>query len=79
MGADQDVHATGREPGDRLLLLGGGAKARDVLDVDRVVGQALGEGAVVLLGEDRRGREHQHLLALAGGLEGRAQATSVLP
>ena len=29
--------------------------------------------AFLLLGEDRGGREHQHLLALAGGLEGGAQ------
>ena len=44
-----------------------------MLDVDRIVGEALGERAVVLLGEDRGGREHQHLLALTGRLEGGAQ------
>ncbi len=73
VGADQDVHATLGEPRDRRLLLGGRAEARDVVDRDWVVGEALGEGAEVLLGEDRGGREHQHLLALCGGLERGAQ------
>ncbi len=73
MGADQDVDAPLREALDRGLLLGGGAEARDVLERERVVGEALGEGAVVLLGEDRRRHEHQHLLAVAGRLEGGAQ------
>ena len=54
----------------RLFLLSGRAKARDVLDVHGVVGQALGESPVVLLGEDRGGHQHQDLLALGRGLEG---------
>ncbi len=41
VGPDQDVHGAAREAGERRLLLGGRAKARDVLDRDRVVGQAL--------------------------------------
>jgi hypothetical protein len=41
--------------------------------VNGVVLQALGEGAEVLLGEDRGRRQHQHLLAVVGGLERRAQ------
>ena len=73
MGADQDVDAALGEALDRLALLGGGAEARDVLERERVVGEPLGERAVVLLGEDRRGHEHQHLLALGGRLEGGAQ------
>ncbi len=44
-----------------------------MVDRHRVVGEALGEGAEVLLGEDRRRRQHQHLLALRGGLERSAQ------
>ena len=44
-----------------------------MLEREGVVGEALGERAVVLLGEDRGGHQHQHLLALGGGLEGRAQ------
>ena len=51
----------------------GGAEARDVLDRERVVAQALGERAEVLLGEDRRRHEHQHLLAGVGRLERGAQ------
>ena len=73
MGADQDVDAALAEALDRLALLGGAAEARDVLDRERVVGEALAEGAVVLLGEDRRRREHEHLLAVGGGLERGAQ------
>ena len=73
VGADQDVHAPLGEALDRRFLLGRRAKARDVLERERVVGQALGERAVVLLGEDRRRHQHQHLLAVVRRLEGRAQ------
>ena len=73
MGADEDVDLALGEALDRLALLGGRAEAADVLDRERVVAQALGEGAEVLLGEDRRRREHQHLLAVVGGLERGAQ------
>ena len=73
VGADEDVHLALGEAGDRVLLLGGRAEARDVLDRHRVVLEALGEGAVVLLGQDRRRRQHHHLLAVLGGLEGGAQ------
>ena len=58
---------------DDLLLLLGRAEARDVVDGEGVVLQPLGEVAVVLLGEDRRRREDQHLPAVVGGLERRAQ------
>ena len=44
-----------------------------MLERERVVRQALREGAVVLLREDRRRHQHQHLLAVLGGLERRAQ------
>ena len=73
MGADQDVDLALGEALDRLALLGGRAEAADVLDRERVVAQALGERAEVLLGEDRRRHQHQHLLAGVGGLERRAQ------
>ena len=73
MRADEDVRLALREALDRGALVGRGAEARDVLDRERVVAQALGEGAEVLLGEDRRRHEHQHLLAGVGGLEGGAQ------
>ena len=71
--ADQDVDLALREALDRLALLGGRAEPRHVLDHERLVAQALGERAVVLLGEDRRRHEHHHLLAVAGGLDRGAQ------
>ena len=40
------------------------AEARDHLDPDREVAEALAEGVPVLLREDRRRHEHQHLLAV---------------
>ena len=58
---------------DDLALLGGRAEAADDVDRERVVLEALGERAVVLLGEDRRRRQDEHLLAVVGGLEGGAQ------
>ena len=73
MGADQDVDATRGKALDGLFLLGLGAEAGDVVERERVVGQALLEGPVVLLGEDRGGDQHQHLLAVGGGLEGGSQ------
>jgi hypothetical protein len=79
VGADEDVGLALAERLDRGALLGGRAEAADVLDRERVVAQALGEGAEVLLGEDRGRHQHQHLLAGVGGLERGAQATSVLP
>ena len=71
--ADQDVDLALGEALDRLALIGGGAEARDVLDLERLVAQALDERAVVLLGEDRRRHEHQDLLAVGGRLDRRAQ------
>ena len=44
-----------------------------MVDGERVVLEALGERAGVLLGEDRRRGEHQHLLAVGRGLERGAQ------
>src|SRR3954468_15376023 len=69
VGADEDVDAAVVELRDRLALLLGRAEAADVLDRERVVLQALRERAEVLLGEDRRRREDEHLLAVVGGLE----------
>ena len=71
--ADQDVDLALGEALDRVALVGGGAEARDVLDLERLVAQALDERAVVLLGEDRRRHQHQHLLAVGRGLDRGAQ------
>ena len=73
VGADEDVGAPFGESLDGGFLLGGGAKAGDVVDREGVVGEPLREGPVVLLGEDRGGNEHEHLLAVVGGLEGGPQ------
>ncbi len=73
VGADQDVDLALGEALDRLALVGGRAEARDVLDDEGLIAQALDERAVVLLGEDRRRHEHQDLLAVAGGLDRGAQ------
>ena len=59
------------EPRQRRLLLLRGAEAREHLDLHRVVGQPLGEGAPVLLGEDGGRHQHRHLLAALHRLERR--------
>ena len=69
MGPDQDVDLALGEARDRRALLGGRTEPRGVLDRDRVVLEPLGEGPVVLLGEDRRRHEQHHLLAVLRGLE----------
>ena len=73
VGADQDVHLALREARQRRPDRGGPAKARDHLDLDRELGQALPEGAEVLLRQDRGRHEHHHLLAVRNGLLGGAQ------
>src|ERR1019366_9691956 len=70
---DQDVGAPVVEARERLTLLGGAAKARDMVDGERVVRESLAEGAEMLQGEDRRRGEQQDLLAVGGCLECRAQ------
>ena len=64
MGADQHVDLAFGEIGEHLLDLLRRAEARDHLDPHGKVAKAVAEGVPVLLGEDRRRREHQHLLAV---------------
>ena len=73
VGADQHVDLALGEVGEHLLHVGRLAEARDHLDADREVAVALAEGVPVLLGEDRRRHEHQHLLAGDGDRERGAQ------
>src|SRR5436190_2238 len=54
VGPDQDLDPALGEPPQRLADLGRLAQARDHLDLDRELGEALAEGPEVLLGEDRR-------------------------
>ncbi len=73
MSADEDVDLPLAEVGEDALHLGGFAIARDHLDADREIAAALAEGVPVLLGEDRRRDEHQHLPRRRRHREGRAE------
>ena len=66
---DQDLHLALCEVLQHLLRLGGPPEARDHLDADREVAEALLERVPVLLGEDRRRAEEQRLLPVDGGGE----------
>ena len=70
--ADEDVDAAGFDALDDLLLLLRGAEARDHLDVDGELREALLEGLEVLEAEDGGRREDRDLLAVLHGLEGGA-------
>ena len=72
VGADQDVQAPVAVAPEHLARLGGRAEAVDHVHGHGQVAEALAEGGQVLLGEDRGGRQHQHLLAAGRRLEGRA-------
>ncbi|MCW0462066.1 hypothetical protein NB717_003134 [Xanthomonas sacchari] len=72
MGADDHIDAAG---GDLLQLgldLLAALEARQHFDLERVVGEAVAEVAVVLFGQQRGRHQHRHLLAGAGRSEGRA-------
>ncbi len=68
VGADQDVHLPLRVALEDLPNLSGLPQPRDHLHVEGRVGEPLAERAEVLLGEDRGGHEHHHLLAVGRGL-----------
>ena len=70
--ADEHVDLSLGELLQHRLDLGGPAEARDHLDPDREVAVALAEGVPVLLREDRRRAEHEHLPAVDGDRERRA-------
>src|SRR6266540_595683 len=69
---DQNVHLARLEVGEHLLHLARWAEARDHLHAHRKVAVACAEGMPVLLGEDRRRREHQRLLPVDCDGEGGA-------
>ena len=54
---------------DDVAGLGRGEEPAQRLDADRVAGEAVGERVAVLAGEQRRRRQHGHLLAVLDGLE----------
>ncbi len=72
VGADHDVEGAGGQAVEDHLLLLGGAEARQALDPDRPVGEAVGEVLEVLLGEQGGGYQHRHLTPAVGGNEGGA-------
>src|SRR5262249_32092565 len=61
------------EPLDDLPNLSRLAQPRNHLDDERRLGEALPEGAEVLLGQDRGRHQHHHLLAVGGCLVGGAK------
>ena len=64
MRADEHVDLACGEVGEHLLRLGRLPEPRHHVDVQREVAEALAERVPVLLGEDRRRAEHEHLLAV---------------
>jgi hypothetical protein len=60
--AYHDVDFAGSHSGQHRLLLLGGPKARQYLDLDRKIGQPLEEGPSMLIGENRGRHENRHLL-----------------
>ena len=64
--ADQDVDLAVLEVREHLLDFSRGPEPRDHLDANREVAVALAERVPMLLGENRRRREHQRLPAVDG-------------
>ena len=73
MGADDEVDLAGSNAGNDLLRLSRREESRQHLDPDRVAGEPLAEGLVVLLRQQRRRHEDRHLLAVLDRLERGAQ------
>ncbi len=71
--ADDDVQLAFGQVLQRLRRLLGGPEARQLGDLHRPIGEAVGEILEVLLGEQRSGHQHRHLLAVHHRDEGGAQ------
>ena len=71
--ADDDVELAVGHVFQRLGLLLGGAEARQLGDLDRQVGEAVGEILEMLLGQQRGGHQHRDLFAVHRRDEGGAQ------
>ena len=70
--ADHDVDRAGFEPLDDLALLLARGEPRERGDLEGELGHAVGERAVVLLGQHGGGHQHRHLVAGVDRLERRA-------
>ncbi len=64
VGGDDDVDRAVGEPVDDAALLRLGEEPAERLDPHRVGGETLAQGGVVLLGQQRGGDQHRHLLAV---------------
>lgn len=73
MRADDDVHAAVVDAFDGGGHLLGGAKARQLHDAHRPVGEAVGKRLGMLLGQQGGGAQQRDLLAVGHGQEGGAQ------
>ena len=73
VGADDDVDFAGLQAGYDLLLLFGGAETAQDFDADGEGAEAVGEGGIVLLGEDGGGNEDAYLHSVTDGLESGSQ------
>ena len=63
VGADDDVHGAVRKAAYHIGLGVAGAKARELLDPHRPVGEPVAERLMMLLREQSRRDEHRHLLS----------------
>ncbi len=73
VGADDDVELAVRQRLQRLGLLLGAAEARQLGELHRPGGEAVGEVVEVLLGQQRGRHQHRHLVAAHHRHEGGAQ------
>ena len=73
VGADEDVEAAGGEALEGLADLAGRFEAAEDVNDEGEVGEAFGEGAIVLFGEDGGGDEDGDLFSGFDGFEGSAE------
>ena len=76
---DDDVDLPFGEIVQNAFLIGFGSEARELFDAHRKSAEARAEGAVVLVGQQRRRHEHRDLLLVGDRFEGRAHRDFGLP
>ena len=70
VGADDDVDPSARKLRHHLVALLAAAKARQLLDAHWPVGKSVGEGLIVLVGEQGGGNQNRHLAVVEHRHEG---------